>query len=87
MDAQRIHTLSRRSLLRTGALAALGAGAAGALSGCGAVQLATGQADGVPARDPADRTLRIIVTESEPYQEPTEIARGLLAQQIGRAHV
>ena len=80
MDAQRIHALSRRSLLRTGALVALGAGAAGALTGCGAVQLATGKAVGVPARDPEDRTLRIIVTESEPYQEPTEIARGLLAQ-------
>lgn len=42
------------------------------LSGCG---LTTAQGDS------DDRTISIIVTETPPYQEPTEIARELLAEQ------
>ncbi len=71
---------SRRDVVRMGILSALGVGAAGLMSGCGAVDLVAGKAEAVPVRDPDDRTLRIIVTESEPYQEPTEIARRLLAE-------
>src|SRR5699024_3940391 len=42
------------------------------LSGCG---LTTAQGDS------DDRTISIIVTDTPPYQEPTEIARELLAEQ------
>lgn len=80
MTGLQTHLPTRRAVVRAGVLSALGAGATGLLSGCGAVDLVAGTADTVPVRDPDDRTLRIIVTESEPYQEPTEIARGLLAR-------
>ena len=73
--------VTRRGLLRTGALVVGGIGAGGVLSGCGAVEMVSGTTGTVPPRDPADRTLRIIVTESEPYQEPTKIAQKLLAAQ------
>lgn len=70
---------SRRRLLRTGLAGGLGLAGTAMLSGCGVAKLASGQAQAVPARDPADRTIRMIVTESPPYQEPTTLAKGLLA--------
>ena len=51
-----------------GALAAL------TIGGCGLTQA-------VPSvQETEDRTIKLIVTESAPYQEPTEIARELLAE-------
>src|SRR5690625_1134119 len=47
--------------------------AALALTGCGLSQANSAE------DDPEDRTITLIVTESAPYQEPTEIARELLA--------
>lgn len=81
MTQHRTTTATRRGLLRTGALLLGGAGASAVLTGCGAVELMAGDAGAPPRRNPADRTLRIIVTESEPYQEPTKIAQKLLADQ------
>ncbi|WP_022870287.1 MetQ/NlpA family ABC transporter substrate-binding protein [Yaniella halotolerans] len=54
-------------LTRSGVISAL---AVLALSGCGLASAGDG-----------DRTISIIVTESEPYQEPTEIAKELLAEE------
>ncbi len=48
--------------------------AACALAGCGLTQSATS------AQESQDRTIRMIVTESAPYQEPTEIAKEVLAE-------
>src|SRR5699024_2240669 len=56
----------RVALVMIAAMTALG------LTGCG---LTTAQGDS------DDRTISIIVTETPPYQEPTEIARELLAEQ------
>lgn len=60
--------MERRNFLK---LAAAGAGAfsVATLAGCG---LAGGTASG------SDKTIKMIVTESEPYQEPTKIAQKLL---------
>lgn len=49
--------------------------AALALTGCGLSQANSAE------DDPEDRTITLIVTESAPYQEPTEIARELLAEE------
>ena len=48
--------------------------AALAVTSCGLTQA------GSATEDPEDRTITLIVTESAPYQEPTEIARELLAE-------
>lgn len=45
---------------------------AAALTGCGLTQASSAE---------EDKTITLIVTESEPYQEPTEIAKELLAEQ------
>ena len=45
---------------------------AAALTGCGLTQASSAD---------EDRTITFIVTESEPYQEPTEIAKELLAEE------
>ncbi|MDO5633740.1 MAG: MetQ/NlpA family ABC transporter substrate-binding protein [Micrococcus sp.] len=67
--ASRGAALRRRSVLASGVAAA-----ALALSGCGL----TGT---TPAAEGDDKTISIIVTESAPFQEPTEIAKELLAEQ------
>ena len=46
-----------------------------ALGGCGLTQSAPS------VQESQDRTIRMIVTESAPFQEPTEIAKELLAEQ------
>lgn len=48
--------------------------AAFALGGCGLTEAAPS------VQEVEDRTIRIIVTESAPYQEPTEIAKEVLAE-------
>ncbi|MDS2172897.1 MULTISPECIES: MetQ/NlpA family ABC transporter substrate-binding protein [unclassified Nesterenkonia] len=63
-------TLSRRRLQR-GALGIAALAAVGSLTSCG---LADAVGD-------EDRTISIIVTESAPFQEPTEIAKDLLAEE------
>ena len=68
-DSQTI-TLSRRRI-RRGSLGMAALAAVGSLTSCGLAE-AVGE---------EDRTISIIVTESAPYQEPTEIAKELLAQE------
>ena len=63
--------MQRRHFLRL-ALAGSGAAALAAATGCG-FSSSSAAAD--------DRRIRIIVTESAPYQEPTKIARQLLKEQ------
>lgn len=63
------------SLLRRSVTTGLIGLAALAVTSCGATQ-----ANSTP-NDPDDRTISLIVTESAPYQEPTEIAKELLAEE------
>jgi D-methionine transport system substrate-binding protein len=65
--------MERRTFLRY-ALAGAGAASLATLTGCG---LAGGSA----AADAGSKTIKIIVTESAPYQEPTKIAQKLLDAQ------
>ncbi|GAA2095079.1 MetQ/NlpA family ABC transporter substrate-binding protein [Brevibacterium salitolerans] len=62
----------RTSLPRRAALAATAVLGLASFTGCGLVNAAGGG---------DDRTIRMIVTESAPYQEPTEIAKELLADE------
>lgn len=64
--------MHRRHFLRL-ALAGSGAAALAAATGCGFSSSTSSAAD--------DRRIRIIVTESAPYQEPTKIAQRLLKEQ------
>ena len=69
--------VGRRRLLQLSLGSAAGLGL-GALTGCGLVQdTPAGTAGG----GPDDRTIRMIVTESAPYQESTKIAQRLLKEQ------
>jgi D-methionine transport system substrate-binding protein len=61
--------MERRNFLKY-ALAGAGAVSAAALTGCGL--------SGAGAAGGGDKTIKIIVTESAPYQEPTKIAQKLL---------
>jgi D-methionine transport system substrate-binding protein len=63
--------MQRRSFLKY-ALAGAGAVSASALTGCGLVNPGGAGAAG------GGKTIKIIVTESAPYQEPTKIAQKLL---------
>ena len=63
--------MQRRSFLKY-ALAGAGAVSVSALTGCGLVNPGGASAAG------GGKTIKIIVTESAPYQEPTKIARKLL---------
>jgi D-methionine transport system substrate-binding protein len=64
--------MQRRSFLKY-ALAGAGAVSVSALTGCGLVNPGGASAAG------DGKTIKIIVTESAPYQEPTKIAQKLLA--------
>lgn len=67
-------TISARSWVRAAAVGI----AALTLTSCG---LAGNNATGAEGDQSEDRTISIIVTETPPYQEPTEIAQELLAEE------
>ena len=69
--------VGRRRLLQLSLGSAAGLGLS-ALTGCGLVQ---GSAGAGGAGGSGDRTIRMIVTESAPYQESTKIAQRLLKEQ------
>lgn len=69
--------VGRRRLLQLSLGSAAGLGL-GALTGCGLVQNTPA---GTAGGGPDDRTIRMIVTESAPYQESTKIAQRLLKEQ------
>ncbi|KGJ72113.1 YaeC family lipoprotein [Cryobacterium roopkundense] len=66
--------MQRRSFL-TYALAGVACAGVSVLSGCG---LAGGAAASAGKGGASDKTIKLIVTESAPYQEPTKIAQALL---------
>src|SRR5690625_7794626 len=70
---QNTSSTPRRSKLRRIAAAGIAAMTALTLSSCGLTQAGSATSD--------EKTISIIVTETPRYQEPTEIARELLAEE------